>query len=147
MTLCVVHNNTRVLLGMKKQGFGAGRWNGFGGKVHEGETVEAAAKRELHEEAGIVPIAIEKEGTLTFEFEGNPELLEVHLFRVNEFSGEPTESEEMRPQWFSHTDIPFHEMWPDDRFWLPRFLAGKRTSGYFLFKDENTLLRHHIEEA
>ena len=34
-----------VLLGMKKRGFGQGRWNGFGGKVQAGETVEDAAIR------------------------------------------------------------------------------------------------------
>ena len=40
MTLCCIYNNGRILLGMKKRGFGAGRWNGFGGKVHDGETIE-----------------------------------------------------------------------------------------------------------
>ena len=42
----------RVLLGMKKRGFGAGMWNGFGGKVELGETVEEGARRELEEETG-----------------------------------------------------------------------------------------------
>lgn len=36
---------TLVLLGMKKRGFGAGKWNGFGGKVQPGETIEEAARR------------------------------------------------------------------------------------------------------
>jgi len=44
----------RMLLGMKKRGFGAGKWNGFGGKVEPGETVEDGAMRELHEEAGLL---------------------------------------------------------------------------------------------
>lgn len=38
-----------VLLGWKKRGFGAFRYNGFGGKVEPGETVAAAAARELLE--------------------------------------------------------------------------------------------------
>lgn len=33
----------RVLLGMKKRGFGMGKYNGFGGKVEPGESIEAAA--------------------------------------------------------------------------------------------------------
>ncbi len=42
----------RILLGMKKRGFGEGKWNGFGGKVNliDGryqETIEEAAMREL----------------------------------------------------------------------------------------------------
>ena len=35
----------QVLLGYKKRGFAVGRWNGFGGKVQEDESIEAAAVR------------------------------------------------------------------------------------------------------
>lgn len=45
LTLVMVVQPGRVLLGMKKRGFGAGRWNGFGGKVQDGETIEDAARR------------------------------------------------------------------------------------------------------
>ena len=45
LTLLFVVESDRVLLGMKKRGFGAGRWNGFGGKVDRDETIEEAAKR------------------------------------------------------------------------------------------------------
>ena len=44
-TLVFVADASRILLGMKKRGFGVGRWNGFGGKVDPGESIEAAAKR------------------------------------------------------------------------------------------------------
>lgn len=45
LTLVLVVQPGRVLLGMKKRGFGAGKWNGFGGKVHLGESIEQAARR------------------------------------------------------------------------------------------------------
>lgn len=45
LTLVLVVQPGRVLLGMKKRGFGVGKWNGFGGKVQLGETIEEAAKR------------------------------------------------------------------------------------------------------
>lgn len=48
LTLVLVVQPGRVLLGMKKRGFGAGKWNGFGGKVQPGETIEDAAKRYIH---------------------------------------------------------------------------------------------------
>ena len=48
LTLLFVMRPNQVLLGMKKRGFGVGRWNGFGGKVQVGETIEDAAKR-LHD--------------------------------------------------------------------------------------------------
>lgn len=43
----------QILLGMKKRGFGMGKWNGFGGKVEPGETIEEGALREMAEESGV----------------------------------------------------------------------------------------------
>jgi len=45
LTLAFVRRKGEILLGYKKRGFGAGKWNGFGGKVEAGETIEDAAKR------------------------------------------------------------------------------------------------------
>ena len=67
------------------------QWNGFGGKVHvkEGETIAEGAIREVKEECGLV---VEKPdlqymGIIDFEFIGNPEHLEVHVFEARKFSG------------------------------------------------------------
>lgn len=146
-TLCIPFKYPEVLLGMKKRGFGAGRWNGFGGKIKEGETIETAAQREMQEESGIVIGALEKVGIMDFEFEGNPETLEVHIFNVKDFSGEMVESDEMKPQWFNINEIPFENMWPDDELWFPIFLRGKKFKGYVLFKDTNTIIRSQIAEV
>ncbi len=133
LTLCLIHQHPWILLGLKKRGFGAGRWNGFGGKLAEGETVEEAAKRELLEEASVVADKLEKVGVLEFLFQNEPKILETHFFKATEFSGEPFESEEMKPKWFHVDEIPFEEMWPDDKFWMPYLLAGKKFKGKFLF--------------
>jgi 8-oxo-dGTP diphosphatase/2-hydroxy-dATP diphosphatase len=144
MTLCIVHQHPRILLGKKKRGFGASRWNGFGGKVLPGETIEDATRRELLEEAGIEVGYMEKYGILDFEFEGNPELLEVHIFKALDFDGEPSESEEMLPQWYFVDQIPFKEMWPDDIYWIPLFLKGKKFAGKILFGPNDTILDKEI---
>lgn len=47
LTLLFVLEPNRVLLGMKKRGFGMGRWNGFGGKVQAAESIEDAAIRQV----------------------------------------------------------------------------------------------------
>lgn len=132
---------------MKKRGFGAGRWNGFGGKLHDGETIESAVKREIREEAGIEVSKIEEVGIIDFEFQNNPEILEVHIFKTENFSGEPKETEEMKPQWFEVDKIPFEQMWPDDIFWMPLFLENKKFRGKFLFDEaDNThILEHNLE--
>jgi 8-oxo-dGTP diphosphatase/2-hydroxy-dATP diphosphatase len=147
LTLCVIHEHQRVLLGMKKRGFGAGRWNGFGGKMKEGETVEEAALRELQEESGIGVKNIERIGIIDFEFSGNQEVLEVHVFKGSEIKGEPQESEEMKPKWFSIEEIPFGKMWPDDRHWFPLFLQGKKFKGKFLFDKSDRILDMSLAEA
>ncbi len=133
LTLCMVFKDNQILLGMKKRGFGEGRWNGFGGKVEDGETIEEAAHRELKEEIGIEAKDIKKIGILDFSFEENPKLLEVHIYRINDFSGNPIESEEMKPQWFPFEEIPFHQMWSDDEHWFPYLLDDKLFKGHFHF--------------
>jgi 8-oxo-dGTP diphosphatase/2-hydroxy-dATP diphosphatase len=144
LTLCLIHQPPRILLGMKKAGFGQGRWNGFGGKVQDGETIEQAARREVLEEAGITVGPLEHYGILTFSFETEPDTLEVHVFRARSFEGEPTESDEMRPQWFAEDTIPYDAMWADDRHWLPHFLQSKHVRGSFHFADHHTILRQEL---
>lgn len=129
MTLCIVHDRSKVLLGMKKRGFGMGKWNGFGGKVNANETILEAAKRELKEEADIFATDLAEMGIIEFEFKGNPEILEVHIFKVNEYTGEPKEGEEMKPEWFNIEYIPFDKMWPDDKYWFPVLLDNKKFEG------------------
>jgi 8-oxo-dGTP diphosphatase/2-hydroxy-dATP diphosphatase len=148
LTLCLVVEEGRVLLGMKKRGFGAGRWNGFGGKVEAGETIEVGAKREMQEESGVMIERMEKMGIHEFAFEAKPgEILEVHVFRVDEFSGTPGETEEMRPQWFTTDAIPYNEMWPDDIHWLPVFLVGKKFRTRFLFGENDQILENEVREV
>lgn len=133
LTLCMVVKDNQILLGMKKRGFGVGRWNGFGGKVEEGETIEEGARRELEEEVGIRALSMQKVGILDFSFENDPKLLEVHIFKVSDFTGEIVETEEMKPQWFSFDSIPFDQMLSDDIYWFPYLLGDKLFRGSFLF--------------
>lgn len=145
LTLCIIRQDQKVLLGMKKRGFGAGRWNGFGGKVEAGETIEDAARREFFEEAGIRVTDIERVGLINFEFMGDPVALEVNVFRADKFEGEPVESEEMKPAWFNVDEIPFDQMWPDDKHWMPIFLEGKKFEGKFVFEGHDKILEHELK--
>jgi 8-oxo-dGTP diphosphatase/2-hydroxy-dATP diphosphatase len=134
LTLCMVIKDEEILLGKKKRGFGSGRWNGFGGKVEKEETIEESVIRELKEESNINSLNLEKVGILNFEFEENePNVLEVHIFKVDRFSEDPQETEEMLPKWFSIKNIPYEQMWSSDIFWLPLLLTGKKFKGKFLF--------------
>ena len=143
LTLCIIYRQNQLLLGMKKRGFGAGFWNGFGGKVQPGETIEQAARRESFEESGLELPHIRQRGILHFRFVDEIDILEGHIFSANEFIGQPSESEEMRPQWFGQQEIPYDQMWPGDRCWLPLLLQGKNFAGEFHFR-YRSLLRYHL---
>jgi len=147
MTLCMIHQGNKILLGMKKRGFGKGRYNGFGGKVHDGESVEEAAKRELMEEVGIRCEELNSIGILDFSWKNKSEILEVHIFKAEKFKGEPVESEEMKPQWFHIGEIPFHSMWSDDPHWFPYFLENKKFKGNFVFNDEDRVVEYNLEQV
>ena len=147
MTLCIPQKEGEVWLGMKKRGFGAGRWNGFGGKVKAGETVEQATIREMEEETGYRVTNLEPAGLLLFQNGDSPELIEMHIFRTSDFPDSLSESEEMRPQRFQGSDIPFDQMWEDDRYWVPYFLAEKPFSGEFTFDNDDHILEAEVREV
>ena len=152
-TLCFPlrgHPPYRVLLGYKKAGFGAGKYNGFGGKVEEGETIAGATVREMHEETGVhVRLSdLERVGHLTFLFPYKPDWEQaVHVYTARTWEGIPQESDEMAPAWFKVEDIPYDQMWDDDVYWLPRVLAGERVRATFIYQADNqTVERFEIQE-
>lgn len=148
VTLVIVHEGRRVLLGMKKDGFGGGWWNGFGGKVEAGETVEEAALRELKEEAGIGVEKLEKAGMLYFDIEGDERLHEGHIFRASGVIGEPVETNEMiTPQWFDEAEIPYDKMWKGDDLWIPLFLKGVPFEGTLAFNAKHDLTGADVRAA
>ncbi|XP_049950369.1 oxidized purine nucleoside triphosphate hydrolase-like isoform X1 [Schistocerca serialis cubense] len=93
LTLVIVQRDREILLGLKKRGFGKGKWNGFGGKVEPGETIQCAAARELQEESGLTAIDLEHVGVIEFEFVGDMTILEVHVFKTHKWSGNVSESD------------------------------------------------------
>jgi len=134
-----------VLLGMKKRGFGVGKWNGFGGKLEPGESVEEAAIRELKEESSLEAHSLTRRGYLVFNM--SDKLMKVHVYECVSYTGEPIESEEMRPRWFSETEIPFEDTWADDRYWLPMLLQGKSFVGRFDYEeDDETIESYTVHE-
>jgi 8-oxo-dGTP pyrophosphatase MutT (NUDIX family) len=142
-TLCILVREQppkQVLFGLKKAGFGAGKYGGFGGKVEEGEAVQDAALRELEEETGL---RVQREhlryvARLEFLFPARPSWNHhVHVFLTTSWWGELQETREMSPKWFPVDDLPFDAMWQDGRYWLPRILAGDRVWGRFTFREDN----------
>ena len=137
---------TDICLAMKKRGFGTGRWNGVGGKLHENETIEEAARRETKEEIGVEPHGLQQVAELSFFTLHKPEWNQkAHVFFCDSWTGSLTESEEMRPAWYSVTDIPYQSMWPDDTHWLPKVLGGNYVVASFTFGEGDVILKKDVE--
>jgi 8-oxo-dGTP pyrophosphatase MutT (NUDIX family) len=146
-TLALLFKNNQILLAMKKRGFGQGRWNGVGGKPKENESIEDTAKRETSEEIGIEIAKFGEIARLCFYFANKPEWnQEVIVYRVDKWTGEPTESEEMAPKWFPFEEIPYESMWPDDKYWLPLVLKGKKVRASFVFGDNGVVEDMEVTE-
>mmetsp|Transcript_10283 Transcript_10283/g.16846 ORF Transcript_10283/g.16846 Transcript_10283/m.16846 type:complete len:160 (+) Transcript_10283:291-770(+) len=136
-----------ILLGMKKRGFGMGKWNGFGGKLELDETIEECAVRELQEESFIDAQEMIRRGYLVFKMLESNKIMRVHVFETWKFSdANLAESEEMRPQWYNENELPFKDMWPDDQYWVPFLLSGKNFVGRFVYEDDETITEHDIRE-
>lgn len=86
--------NKKILLGWKKRGFGAFKYNGFGEKVDYtlDSNMVTSVLRELKEEAAIeADNSLRLRGMLLFVFDpaDEPKLLEVHVFEANGWKGDP----------------------------------------------------------
>lgn len=146
-TLLFLVRDDQILLAMKKRGLGEGRYNGVGGKIEPGETVEQAAIRECHEEIGVTPTTFHKVAELDFLMDSDtkPWQLDGQVFIATDWTGNPIETEEMAPRWFNVADIPYDTMWVDDIYWLPQVLEGQKVKGSFSFDHAESLLDKHVE--
>lgn len=146
-TLLFLRRDNEILLAMKKRGFGEGKWNGVGGKLESGETVEQALLREAHEEISVVPMHYWQVAELDFIQDANSEEpwhLYIYAYLCDEWQNDPSESDEMAPQWYQIEDIPYGDMWEDDEFWLPMVLGGDKVTGMFTFDTNDKLISHSV---
>jgi 8-oxo-dGTP diphosphatase len=141
--LCLIRRQSaagpQVLLGLKKTGFGAGRWVGLGGHVEPGEKPSAAAVREVAEESGLLvpPDSLEHMASIEFRFPVRPSWDQAtDVFVTSVYQGEPVESDEVAPRWFAVSALPLDGMWDDARYWLPLVLAGEHVDVLVTFADD-----------
>ena len=97
----------------------------------------------------MTPVAFEKVADIRFDeyFKGEPTIMHVYVFTATEWTGEPIETEEMAPMWFSIDAIPYTDMWSDDPYWLPQVIAGKKIDADFILDESDVILEHTIKEV
>ncbi len=141
--LCFIQEQNRLMLIHKKTGLGAGKINAPGGRIDPGEQPVAAAIRETNEEIGLVPHNLREVAQLQFIFT-NGYSLHGTVFFADNYEGVPISTPEADPIWVAMHEIPYHQMWEDDQYWLPRVLSGEKILGRFIF-EEDTMLSHALE--
>jgi 8-oxo-dGTP diphosphatase len=142
-TLVFVFRDDEMLLINKKTGLGKGKVNGPGGKVDPGEGTVACAIRECREELGIEVSDLEYCGQHKFQFVDGYSI-HVWVYRTREFEGRPRTTREAEPMWLRQDEIPYDQMWEDDKFWLPMVIRGERFLSRWIF-DGDRMLDYHIE--
>lgn len=138
-TLGIITRGNQILLG-RKQGspeIGEGTLNGPGGKQEPNETIIACLVRETYEELGITldPAATEKVAIITFYAAGEPSF-EVHVYRTSTFTGEPSETESMIPEWHSLENIPYECMLEADPHLFPQILRGEKFCANVYYREK-----------
>ncbi len=142
-TLMFIIKDGQILLIEKKRGLGAGKINGPGGKIDPGETPLQAIIRETQEELLITPHTPRKLGELQFSMSDYADIL-CHVYRADDFTGTPTETDEAVPVWTALDEIPYQRMWEDDRHWLPLVLSETTFRGRFVFEGERMLWKDMV---
>ncbi len=134
-----------VLLGRKKTGFGLGKVVGVGGHVEPGETAVEAVCREVLEEVHVIvrPEDLLMAGTVDFVFPARPEWnMFTTVFLAESWIGEPSESDEIRPQWYLVDRLPVAHMWADAEHWLPALINGQRLAVEVILDEDNENVAH-----
>lgn len=145
MTLCILRDGNRILLAMKKRDFGKGNWNGYGGKLEKEESIEEALVREVKEESTVDITKFAKRGDIFFHFADITR--HVHIYEGMKWQGEPKESEEMDPKWFSINDLPYDKMWTSDKEWYRYFLKRIPFKGDVEFDENYKIISMDIKEV
>jgi 8-oxo-dGTP diphosphatase len=124
MVVCSIFDGDRVLLKRATRGLSQGKWVGPGGKVEPGETFEEAVRREVRQETGLEVKGLTYRGYKVC-YDKDKEY-EVNYFSAETFDGKVHSTEEGEVRWFNKKEVPYGEMWTDERFIMPLIMNGER---------------------
>jgi len=134
------------LINRQREQLGVGLYNGFGGLKKLGETIELCAKREAENESGFQVLEMKKCGVALILHNYDAVEIELHFYLIIKYQGKARETDEMVPEFFSKSKIPYDKMWPTDYHILPKFLSGQNCIALFTIDREKNLVKPPLIE-
>lgn len=144
-SLVFLKRGNEILLAKGKCGINKGRFNGYGGKIEPTDAdIKVCALRELREESGVLARRrdLDYACRIRFYWEGeilgfnisSARIIDMHVFTLDLWQGQPKETKAMGdPAWFSSQTMPYGQMHPDAKIWMPYLLEGKKFEGDFFY--------------
>lgn len=126
-------HGSKVLLARKKDKIGKGLWNGYGGKMGDGENCPEAFFREWQEESAGTAVVWQRlcrMGILkSYNFDEAGVLqnvwhVHVLVAEIEDLIAVPESQEMGEGYWFDQRLLPFEEMIPSDQVWLSHIFEG-----------------------
>lgn len=114
-----------------------GKYNGLGGKLESGETLEECAKREVLEESGLTLTELTKKGDILFpKFDKYGNDWHVHIYTSNDFTGELNyENREGDLAWHNNADVPHLNLWEGDKMFISNVYQNKKFTGIIYYNE------------
>jgi len=138
-TLCYIKINGKTLMmkrNKRKNDVHFGKWNGLGGKLISGESIEECIRREVKEESGLLINSLIFKGILTFPSFIVDEDWYVFIFIAYEFEGTPfAESHEGELHWIEDSKLLKLNLWDGDKIFIPWLDQPKFFSGKFEYQN------------
>jgi 8-oxo-dGTP diphosphatase len=131
-TLIFITDGERVLLirGAPTKRLWANQYNGLGGHIERGESVLAAARRELVEEAGVSVDDLRLVGTLVVDASDHSGIC-LFVLRGSNPTGVVVASPEGQPEWIKISELGIYPLVEDLYRVLPRVLEAKKSEAPF----------------
>ncbi len=144
-----------VLIAERKKsstGLAVKKYSGIGGRVGDqpefvNETHEDAMIREAWEEVKVKVTSLIYMGNIKFLFPSDTKWnLDTSIYIIDDWEGEPQETESMRPEWVHKDEMPYDKMFTDNYLWVPKVLLGQRVKA-MTFHDSASGVSEHLVEV
>lgn len=148
LSVCHVFKNGSLLLIKTADGINKDKWNAPGGEIVQGEKPNKAAMKYLYQQTGLYSTKVADHGTVRLALSGKSDFsYKLHIFSTKSAAGELKPNIQGEAKWFNLTDIPYFDMWADDRYWINLVMQGKQFDADFFFDEKNEkVVKYQIKE-